>query len=245
MHQDNPATQSPLTRRDLIRTAGVATMGAALSGPLAASLKPSARANLENTLGKIGAPAALMSRICTLTPSLTEGPYYLNNRLNRQDISEGKPGLETWYFFLVVDANCNAVPGAIVDIWHNDGLGVYSGFASQGTAGQTFIRGVQVADGNGLVGFKSIYPGWYPGRCTHTHIKVHLPTNTVLTTQTFFDDGISDQVHTLLAPYSTRGAAGRTRNNRDGIFNPANVKQFFASPFGGLSLWAGMILTIP
>ena len=245
MKQTHPQPQSPLNRRDLIRTAGIATMGAALSGSLSASLRSSARTNLERALSKIGGPAALMTQVCTLTPRATEGPYYLNNRLNRQDISEGKPGLETWYYFLVVDQNCNPIPGAIVDVWHNDGLGVYSGFANQGTTGQTYIRGVQVANANGLVGFKSIYPGWYQGRCTHVHLKVHLQNNTALTTQTYFVDSISDQVHTLLVPYSARGAAGRTRNTQDGIFNAANVMQFFVNPAGGLSLWAGMILTIP
>jgi protocatechuate 3,4-dioxygenase beta subunit len=240
---------SALNRRDLMRTAGVATLGTAAAGvltsQLAAALQPSARMNLEAALANIGAPAALMSGICTLTPAAVEGPYYLNNRLNRQDISEGKPGLETWYFFLVVDQNCNAVPGAIVDLWHNDGLGVYSGFASQGTAGQTFIRGVQIADGNGLVAFKSIYPGWYPGRCTHLHLKVHVGTSTRLTSQTYFNDALSDLVHTRVMPYSQRGAAGRTRNTQDNIFNAANLKQVFVSPVGGLSLWAGMILAIP
>jgi protocatechuate 3,4-dioxygenase beta subunit len=186
-----------------------------------------------------------MNGICTLTPSLTEGPYYLNNRFARQDISEGRPGLETWYFFLVVDANCNPVPSAIVDIWHNDGLGVYSGFASQGTQGQTWIRGVQTTAANGLVGFKSIYPGWYPGRATHVHLRVHTGSTTVLTSQSYFDDALSDQVHTLIAPYSQRGAAGRTRNGSDNLFRGQNLKQVFVNPFGGLSLWAGLILAIP
>src|SRR3546814_5998345 len=80
----------------------------------------------------------------------------------------------------VVDAACMAVPGARVDIWHCDATGVYSGYANQGddgsvdTSGETFMRGTQFADDNGIVEFESVYPSWYRGRTTHVHFKVFL-----------------------------------------------------------------------
>ena len=37
-----------------------------------------------------------------------------------------------------------------------------------------FLRGVQVTDAQGLVEFKTIYPGHYPGRVNHIHMKVHI-----------------------------------------------------------------------
>ena len=37
-----------------------------------------------------------------------------------------------------------------------------------------FLRGVQVTDAQGIVEFKTIYPGHYPGRVNHIHMKVHI-----------------------------------------------------------------------
>ena len=37
----------------------------------------------------------------------------------------------------------------------------------------TFLRGTQISDANGLVQFQTIYPGWYEGRTLHIHMKVH------------------------------------------------------------------------
>lgn len=39
---------------------------------------------------------------------------------------------------------------------------------------QTIIVGLQVTDDNGVAIFHTIYPGWYTGRATHIHIKVHI-----------------------------------------------------------------------
>ena len=74
--------------------------------------------------------------------------------------------------------SCAPIAGAMVDIWHTDGYGRYSGFRGQGsdgadTTGETFLRGTQVTDGDGLVEFETIYPGWYPGRTAHIHFKAY------------------------------------------------------------------------
>jgi protocatechuate 3,4-dioxygenase beta subunit len=37
-----------------------------------------------------------------------------------------------------------------------------------------FLRGVQITDAQGVVEFKTIYPGHYPGRVNHIHMKVHV-----------------------------------------------------------------------
>jgi protocatechuate 3,4-dioxygenase beta subunit len=37
-----------------------------------------------------------------------------------------------------------------------------------------FLRGVQITDARGIVEFKTIYPGHYPGRVNHIHMKVHV-----------------------------------------------------------------------
>jgi len=54
------------------------------------------------------------------------------------------------------------VENAIVDIWHCDAGGVYSGFESG--EGERFLRGAQSTNEDGIARFTTIYPGWYQGR---------------------------------------------------------------------------------
>jgi protocatechuate 3,4-dioxygenase beta subunit len=241
--QHDSCDHRPVSRRDLLRVAGVAGAGTLLAGHATAAHPPMSPA-LRAAAAAAGPASAVLTRMCTLTPQQTEGPFYLNQRLLRRDITEGKPGLPLLLFFLVVRASdCSPVSGAIVDVWHDDALGSYSGFPSQGTAGQTFLRGVQTTDGIGLVWFQSVYPGWYPGRTAHTHFKVHLGNQTAVTSQSYFPDGVTDLVYRLMPPYNTRGARN-TRNTNDGIFDARNVKTVQLAPDGSLALWAGMIIGI-
>ena len=57
-----------------------------------------------------------------------------------------------------------------MDIWHADAAGVYSDESVEGTEGLTYLRGYQVTDANGLVIFKTMFPGWYSGRTVHIHV---------------------------------------------------------------------------
>src|SRR5439155_11042819 len=110
--------------------------------------------------------------------------------------------------------------GALVDIWHCDGLGSYSDIAMQSTQGQRFLRGYQTTDGNGIAQFVTIYPGWYMGRAVHIHVKVRTnPAGSAgleFTSQMFFDESLTDAVHAQ-PPYSAKGRRD-TLNAADGIF---------------------------
>jgi protocatechuate 3,4-dioxygenase beta subunit len=99
----------------------------------------------------------------------------------------------------------------VVDVWHCDAEGVYSGFDAG--EGETFLRGAQVTNADGAVQFDTIYPGAYSGRTIHIHAKVHLDRGTLLTTQLFFDDRLNSEVA------GTRD----TTNADDGIFDEALV----------------------
>jgi protocatechuate 3,4-dioxygenase beta subunit len=157
--------------------------------------------------------AATTSPDCVLTPELTEGPYYLDLDLMRRDITEDRAGLRFDLAVKVVDAeSCESIEDAVVDVWHCDAEGVYSGV--QGDDG-TFLRGVQVADANGTASFRTIFPGWYTGRAVHIHLKV-IQGGQTWTGQLFFDDATLDRVYAL-DPYSSRGSAD-TPNSADGIF---------------------------
>jgi protocatechuate 3,4-dioxygenase beta subunit len=148
---------------------------------------------------------------CVLYPSQTEGPFFFDTGLLRSDISEGRPGLPLQLSLrFVASDGCTPVPNAVVQIWHTDAAGLYSGYVGQGddgsidTRGQTFMRGLQVTDGEGRVVVDTIYPGWYPGRVAHVHFKVFLDDSTVATSQLYFPDEVGEAVYET-APYSARG----------------------------------------
>jgi protocatechuate 3,4-dioxygenase beta subunit len=141
---------------------------------------------------------------CLLSPAVPQGPFYLNTGLFRNDITEGLPGIPMSMVLTVVNADCVPIPNAIVDVWHCDKDGIYSGFSSQGTAGQTFLRGMQTTDANGQVQFTSIYPGWYPGRLTHLHVKIHFDNSTYVTTNLFYP-AATNQVVYADALYAANG----------------------------------------
>lgn len=68
----------------------------------------------------------------------------------------------------------------------------------------------------GIVEFKTIYPGWYRGRTTHIHLKVHLDKQTVLTSQLFTTEAFDAKVYAG-EPYSDQ--TGRDSfNDSDGIY---------------------------
>jgi protocatechuate 3,4-dioxygenase beta subunit len=170
------------------------------------------------------APAAASSSSpqCVLAPSLTEGPFYFDASQLRSDITEGRPGVPLRLALTVQTAPaCSPIRDAIVDVWHCDALGLYSGYASEGTGGEDFLRGIQATDASGRVEFTTIYPGWYTGRTIHIHLKVHLDARTVLTSQLYFPDDVSDEVMAS-SPYSSKGTRG-TRNSNDGLYTASTV----------------------
>jgi protocatechuate 3,4-dioxygenase beta subunit len=134
---------------------------------------------------------------CKLYPEETQGPYYRNVDLFRRDITEGRPGVRLTLAMQVLrESGCDPIRGVDVEIWHANARGLYS------EAG-TFLRGTQTTDGNGAVRFETIYPGWYPGRTTHVHFKVHLPGGSVVTSQMYFPEEITAAVYAT-APYDAR-----------------------------------------
>jgi protocatechuate 3,4-dioxygenase beta subunit len=169
---------------------------------------------------------------CVVRPEQTEGPYFVDEMLNRSDIrsdpsdgsvKEGVPLRLVINVSQIDGSSCTALAGgAFVDVWQCDALGVYSDVQDPGfdTTGEKFLRGYQVTDVNGATEFMTIYPGWYQGRTVHIHFKVRTDPASQqgyeFTSQLYFDDSITDQVHTR-EPYAAKGQ--RTlRNDGDGIF---------------------------
>jgi protocatechuate 3,4-dioxygenase beta subunit len=195
----------------------------------AAAASPTINAEAQTAAATVEVANATAMPACVVRPEVTEGPYYVNEDLNRSDIrsdpssgavKEGIPLALTFKVSQVTSSGCAALPGAKVEIWHCDAAGIYSDVSDPGfnTKGQQFLRGYQVTDANGNAAFTTIYPGWYRGRAVHIHFKVHPDANTVFTSQLFFDDALSDQVFTQ-APYASKGQRD-TLNSNDNIYNP-------------------------
>ncbi len=218
-----------LDRRTALRLLG----GVSLGGLLAAcgssgdgSASPAGEARSSTTAATTPSSSAAASGTtetttasatsCTLSPEMTEGPYYLDLDLVRRDVTGGRPGTPLALAFTVVDAKCAPIANAAVDIWHADAVGTYSGVGSQ--SGSTFLRGTQVTDASGKGAFTTIYPGWYQGRAVHIHVKVHVGDREVHTGQLFFPDSLNNSVFRSNSPYSTRGTPD-TPNGRDNIFS--------------------------
>jgi protocatechuate 3,4-dioxygenase beta subunit len=166
---------------------------------------------------------------CVATPEQTEGPYFVDERLLRSDIrtdpadnsmKQGVPLLLRLTVSTIGKSGCSPLTGAMVDIWHCDAIGLYSDIAGgrQPTAGRKFLRGYQITDGNGMVRFTTIYPGWYPGRTPHIHFKVFVENHSMITGQLYFPDPITDHVYATRPPYRERKAQRDTFNADDFIF---------------------------
>ena len=166
---------------------------------------------------------------CILTPAQTEGPYFVDERLNRSDIrsdpttgtlKSGVPLELELYVHAVAAAACKPIANALVDIWHCDAAGVYSDVDD--ARGRKFLRGYQVSDNGGRVSFMTIFPGWYPGRTAHIHFKVRSDgandRSYELTSQLYFDDAVSERVYAYPAYGGAARGARRTRNDADFLY---------------------------
>ncbi|MGX6999242.1 intradiol ring-cleavage dioxygenase [Caballeronia sp. KNU42] len=72
------------------------------------------------------------SGLCQLSAEQEVGPYYIEGELLRSGIAEGRAGIPLLLNIALVDARrCSPLANAIVDVWHCDALGIYSGFTKQ------------------------------------------------------------------------------------------------------------------
>ena len=188
------------------------------------SVQPKTGGSLSELLDESGS--------CTLTPELAEGPYYFDVDSIRSDIREDREGVPLRLAIRVREnGSCEPLENAVVDVWHCDASGLYSGFESASTGGpgggggrtddETYLRGAQATNAEGIAQFRTVYPGWYRGRTTHIHVKVHLDRTTLLTTQLFFDESVNEAVFRT-KPYSEAGGRD-TSNDGDGIFDESLI----------------------
>ncbi|WP_349746593.1 intradiol ring-cleavage dioxygenase [Pseudomonas frederiksbergensis] len=125
-----------------------------------------------------------------LSPEQIAGPYFRNPKLIRRNVSEGMDGIPLVLRLTIIDAMTGQpVTGALVDIWHCNARGAYSGWSKVNpdkevdvddigsiprTDDDTYLRGGQFTDKMGIVRFTTIYPGFYAGRALHIHVAVRI-----------------------------------------------------------------------
>lgn len=224
-----------LTRREVLILAGsisgTAFIAACAPGALSPSPAATATASAGTPTAGPTATAAASTALpsCIVRPEATEGPFFVDELLDRSDIrsdpSDGslRAGTPLILRFLVSrldGTTCVPYEGAAVDVWHCDAEGAYSDVAQNGTAGQKFLRGYQLTDASGMATFTTIYPGWYQGRAVHIHFKIRTEPGASsgfeFTSQLFFDDDLSDEVFAA-EPYASNGERDQ-RNDTDSIY---------------------------
>ena len=179
----------------------------------------------------IGDPATA----CRLTCGMTIGPCHTLSP-QRFDISDGWQGLPLRLALRVLDSDCKPVPDAIVEIWHTNHTGGYSGRIAAmcnndaDDIPRNFFRGYQRTNAEGRVDFATCYPGWYRGRAVHIHLRIMTGayeaddrTAASVTTQLLFPDALNDAIFSEHPDYRRFGKPD-TRLDSDGVVGAESDK---------------------
>ncbi|WP_158879398.1 twin-arginine translocation pathway signal protein [Amycolatopsis anabasis] len=217
MHDDDEPVGRILGRRQALILLGAAGATLTAAGSTMASAATTSDAPEVCTLD------------CVAKPEQMEGPYFVDEKLNRSDIriepstGQAVAGTVLTLNFTVQQIRqqqCSPLPNAMVDLWQCDAFGVYSDIPSQGSSGRKFLRGYQLTNPEGKAQFVTILPGWYQGRTIHIHIKIRTTgTNGrpyEFTSQLYFTDQFN-AAYLRTEPYRRKGPADTT-NGQDFIY---------------------------
>jgi catechol 1,2-dioxygenase len=131
---------------------------------------------------------------------------------------DDEPGTPLLFQGQVSTVAGEAVPGALIEMWHADDLGFYSQYAPG--LPEWNLRGTVVADDQGRFRIRTMQPapyqiptdgscgkliaaaGWHPWRPAHLHLKVSAPGRQQITTQLYFtgDPHIADDIASAVKP---------------------------------------------
>jgi protocatechuate 3,4-dioxygenase beta subunit len=223
------------TRRTVLRLS--AATGAGVAGAWALGITDLANAAVSALPSSSARLAdAAITGCTTLTVAETQGPFWVDEKLNRSDVRADsttgavQSGVPLTLTITLADAGADCAPraGAYVDIWHASAQGAYSDVSGSGNPnniGVDWLRGYQVSDENGQVTFTTIWPGYYTGRTIHIHFRVRLSldssTTVNFTSQLYFDEANNAAV--LATAAYQKAQARDTTNATDSIYDSANV----------------------
>lgn len=165
---------------------------------------------------------------CEVICSTTIGPCHVDQPL-RADISEGWDGLPVRLALRLVDTACMPLVDAVVEVWHTNYLGVYSGRAAsicnlaEADRAALYFRGYLRTDADGRVDFDTVFPGWYSGRAIHIHFRImtgpYDPSDaapSMVVSQLFFEDTLNTEIFANEPLYREEGQPDTT-NGEDGV----------------------------
>ncbi|TVY37505.1 hypothetical protein LOCC1_G007281 [Lachnellula occidentalis] len=186
---------------------------------------------------------------CILAAEGEVGPFWVEGEYVRSNITETQPGIPVTVDAQFINVNtCEAIPDLMWDLWHCNATGVYGGVLGSGNGNEddltnldnTFLRGLQPTNDDGVAQFESIFPGHYAGRATHMHVLAHINGTTFengtymggqipYIGQLFFDQDLISEVNTF-SPYventieieenaDDRVVASETETGADPVFN--------------------------
>jgi protocatechuate 3,4-dioxygenase beta subunit len=154
------------------------------------------------------APLLVLSKAeasnCTPTSQTTDGPYYTKAASQRK-IASNQPGYKIIYKLKIQNKNCEPFPNLSISLWQANSQGQYSLVKNS-------LRGNQITNKQGLVTFESVFPGWYPTRAAHLHVKILSQDKTLLSTQLFFPQELVDKIYQT-KPYLNKGKEQISKEN--------------------------------
>ncbi len=218
----------------------------------------SAFLNNHNKITPNAYAPTLEEEMCVIPTKHVEGPFYLKSPI-RKDIKEDRNGIQlTLRLGLVNAEDCKPISGAVIEIWHCDAQGRYSGYPEdtarnfskslkftgvKGMKGEKhidainekmYLRGAQITDENGIVEFATIFPGWYEPRATHIHVKATINEKEQLDIQYYFEKTLSDYIYANNEYYKDFGTCPYNIDNdmalrKDKVINGVLLKTIWKS----------------
>lgn len=164
-------------------------------------------------------PANATPAKCIKTSQTTDGPYY-TEAITQSNISSSQNGYKVLYKLKIQNTLCQPLKGLTISLWQANSQGEY-------TLIKNSLRGNQTTNKEGFVTYESIFPGWYPTRASHIHVKIiSKDKKTLLSTQLFFPQQLVNKIYRT-KPYLSRGLEQITKE-KDQIYqslpNPVDMR---------------------
>ncbi|MCB9777552.1 MAG: twin-arginine translocation signal domain-containing protein [Alphaproteobacteria bacterium] len=157
---------------------------------------------------------------CRETPDMGEGPFFRDDAPDRIDLNpldeDGSDPLVVCG--RVLDAGCEPVAGAVIEVWHVAPEGEYDMKSSDFR-----FRGTMVTDADGVYGFSTLMPVSYRDGDTDLHQHIHVRVNATgfaekITQICFADDPLAgDHIPSDVKIDAPLDAAGVRRGSFDFI----------------------------
>jgi protocatechuate 3,4-dioxygenase beta subunit len=249
-----------------------ATAGSSTSGTTGTTgtTATSATASTSGTSGTAASTDTGSAASCTPINEETGGPFpgdgsngpnvLTESGVVRSDITSSfgssttvATGVPTTVTLTIQDTSngCTALAGAAVYIWHCDQAGLYSLY-SQGVTNENYLRGVQEADADGRVTFKTIFPAAYSGRWPHMHFEVYSSLadatgggSPIKTSQLALAEDVCNVVFATAGYEQSVRNLSQTSLSSDNVFGDDNAAHQIPATSGSVADGYTLELTVP